>query len=218
MRRTLASGPIFAALLYSAAVSAQDGAGNSAPRTRVRISGTGNDIVLEREPRPERKPSRASEWTMSPLDSAAELKASGASDEAVLSHLRAHADEIPPVIASEDVRKLRKAGAGPVVIAWLSRTAALDIGETGEGHESPEYPTAPPPQDMTGGYYYDGGYASYGGYGAPYGYPAGRGSFGSRFGRHGRPAVPIHHGSSGRWPAHGNRAIGASGHVHRILR
>src|SRR5262245_46857611 len=116
MRRTLAFGPIFAVLLYPAIVRAEDGAGAPAGRTRVRISGTGSNIVLEREPRPEKKPSRASEWTASPIDSAVDLKVSGASDEAVLSHLLSHADEIPPVIPAEDVRRLRKAGAGPDVI------------------------------------------------------------------------------------------------------
>ena len=216
MRRKLPLGPIAAAFLCAAAVCAQDGAAPSPGRSRVRISGTGSNIVLEREPRPERKASRAPEAAPSPLDSAAELKAAGASDETVLSHLRARADEIPPVIMAEDGRRLRKAGAGPDVIAWLSRNTALDIGETGEGHESPDYVAAPPPQDYGMGVY-DAGYAvPWGGYGAP-SYPAGGGRFGSRVGRHVRTSQPIHHGSPARSIPHGNRAIGTGGPVHRIL-
>ena len=160
MRRTLTLGPIAAAFLFAAVVCAQDGAAPSPSRSRVRISGTGSNIVLERDPRPERKsaPAPVPEAPASPVDAATELKAAGASDEAVLSHLRAHAGEIPPVILAEDVRRLRKSGAGPDVIAWLSRNTALDIGETGEGHESPDYSAAPPPQDYGMGVY-EAGYA-----------------------------------------------------------
>jgi hypothetical protein len=219
MRRTLTLGPIAAASLFTAVVCAQDGAAPSPSQSRVRISGTGSNIVLEREPRPERKsaPAPVPEAAASPVDAATQLKSAGASDEAVLSHLRAHAGEIPPVILAEDVRRLRKSGAGPDVIAWLSRNTALDIGETGEGHESPDYPAAPPPQDYGMGVYEAGYAVPWGGYAAPYSYAGGGGRFGSRVGRHGRPPQPVHHGSPARPIAHGNRAIVAGGRGHRML-
>lgn len=164
MRRMLALGAFLAASLATIPVYAQD---VSSGRSRVRISGTGSNVVLERHAAPEKPAPRVAEPAApGPIDSAAGLKASGASDATVIAYLRAHDDDIPPVIEADDVRKLRRAGAGKSVMDYLARVSSLDIGETGEGHEV-NY-TAPAPaaeSDYSNGipYYeaYVGGYSGY---------------------------------------------------------
>jgi hypothetical protein len=144
--------------------------GDTQSRTRVTIRGAGNVVVIERSEAPVRK--RVSEATAipaGPLGEAVHLKAQGASDSVVIAYLRAHEAEIPPVVGSEDVKKLRKSGAGKSVVAFLASVAAVDIGETGEGHETavsaePVSPIGlePAPYGMSDGYPLSGGY------GAPY--------------------------------------------------
>ena len=182
MRRTLVLGAFLAASLAALPVCAED---VSPGRSRVRISGTGSNVVLERQAAPERHAPRVVESAPpGPIDSAAELKVSGVSDVAVIAYLRAHGDDLPPVIEADDVRKLRKAGAGKSVMDYLARVSAVDIGQTGEGHEVvyAEPPTAAEPDYSNGIPYYE---AYYGGYSAPY---AG----------HSRPVLPRHPINRGR--------------------
>ena len=102
-----------------------------------------------------------------PLGEAIRLKAGGAGDASVIAYLQAHAAELPPVIDSEDVKQLRKAGAGKNVVAFLATVAAVDIGETGEGHEAAVVsgPSSPvgidaEPYGMADAYGFSGGYAT----------------------------------------------------------
>jgi len=187
MDRKLALAALFAASLSALPVLAQDAA---PPRSKVKITGSGNNVVLERHAapqRPERKSEPALEAAPGPIDSAAQMKASGASDAAVIAYLKSR-DDLPTVIAADDVRRLRKAGAGPSVIGWLSRVAALDIGETGEGHEVAAYAEPAPSMDY-GSQVYDAGYSAPYYYGGGY-YPGG-GYAPSRFHRFGRVSHPI---------------------------
>ena len=79
------------------------------------------------------------------LDQAADLKARGASDDDVVDYLHAYQASLPPIIEARDIRTLRKAGAGQSVVTWLSRVAAVDIGETGEGREAARFRRGPLP-------------------------------------------------------------------------
>src|SRR5713101_4100737 len=111
--------------------------GDSQSRTRVTIRGTGSDVVIERSAGPVTKRVReAAALSAGPLGEAIRLKAQGAGDTAVIAYLHAHEAELPPVVDSEDVKQLRKAGAGKSVVAFLATVAAVDIGETGEGYEA----------------------------------------------------------------------------------
>jgi hypothetical protein len=210
MDRKLVLAALFAASLSALPLRAQDAAPG---RSKVRITGSGNSVVLERHPAPEtsrRKSPPASEPAQGPIDSAAQMKASGASDAAVIAFLKSR-DDLPAVIAADDVRRLRKAGAGQSVIGWLSRVAALDIGETGEGHEVAAYAEPAPAMDY-GSQVYDAGYSVPYYYGGGY-YPAG-GYTPSRFHRFGHASHPIVRPAAGAHPiAHVPRP---APHVGRI--
>lgn len=185
MRRMLALGAFLAASLAALPICAED---VSPGRSRVRITGSGNNVVLERKAAPERNAPRVAQPAPPGLiDSAADLKASGATDAAVIAYLRAHGDDIPAVIDAEDARRLRKAGAGKSVMDYLARVSAVDIGETGEGHEVVYAEPAPAAEaDYSNGIPYYEAYA--GGYSAPY--PG-----------HSRPVLPRH-------PIYRNRQTG----------
>jgi hypothetical protein len=156
--------------VLSTLVPASAARGDTPSRARVTIRGTGNVVVIERSEAPVRK--RVSEATVIPADplgEAVHLKAQGASDAVVIAYLRAHEAEIPPVVGSEDVKELRKSGAGKSVVAFLASVAAVDIGETGEGHEF-AVSAAPvsPIESEAAPYGVSDGYPLSGGYGAPY--------------------------------------------------
>ena len=123
-------------LVLSALVPVSGARGDTPGRTRVTIRGTGSDVVIERSAAPARRVPVAAPFSPGPLGEAIRLKASGAGDAAVIAYLRAHEAELPPVVDSEDVKQLRKASAGKSVVAFLATVAAVDIGETGEGHEA----------------------------------------------------------------------------------
>jgi ABC-type phosphate/phosphonate transport system substrate-binding protein len=156
----------------SALVSVSGARGDAPSRTRVTIRGTGSGVVIERSEGPVRK--RLSEATAvpapaGPLVEAVRQKAQGASDTAVISYLRAHTAELPPVVGSDDVRQLRKAGAGKGVVAYLTTVAAVDIGETGEGYATAVSAAPGSPIDMeTAPYGMSDAYALSGGYAASY--------------------------------------------------
>ena len=159
-------------LVVSAFIPVSAARGDTQSRTRVTIRGTGSDVVIERSERPVRK--RLSEATAitvpaGPLVEAVHRKAQGASDTAVISYLRAHEAELPPIVGFEDVKQLRKAGAGKGVVAYLTTVAAVDIGETGEGHEMAVSAAPVSPIDLEAAPYgMSGAYPLSGGYGAPY--------------------------------------------------
>jgi hypothetical protein len=158
----------------SALVSVSDARGDTQSRARVTIRGTGSSVVIERSEGPARK--RLSGATAvdvavpaGPLAEAVRQKSQGASDAAVISYLRAHAAELPPVVGSDDVKQLRKAGAGKGVVAYLATVAAVDIGETGEGYETAVSGSPVSPADMEAAPYgLSDAYALSGGYGASY--------------------------------------------------
>jgi hypothetical protein len=149
-------------------------------RARVTIRGTGNDVVLEQNQTPGRGPSRASPQSPGPFREAADLKARGASDAQVIAYLQAHQAEIPSIIDAEDVNRLKKAGAGKAVVTYLTTISAVEIGETGEGHEAAVTAESLPGEDLEAPSYPFYGYPDMG-----YGYGGGYGSrFPSRGGHH----------------------------------
>jgi hypothetical protein len=156
-------------LALSTLVPVSAARGDTQSRTHVTIRGTGKIVAIERNEAPTRKRlSEAIAIPASPLGEAVRLKAQGASDRTVISYLRAHETELPPIVGSEDVKQLRKAGAGKSVVAYLTTVAAVDIGETGEGPEV-AVSAAPisaidletPPYGMSGGYPILGGYGAH---------------------------------------------------------
>lgn len=157
-------------LVLSTLVSVSATRGDTQSRTRVTIRGTGSIVAIERSEAPvRRRLSEATAIPAGPLGQAVHLKAQGASDTAVISYLRAHEAELPPVVGSEDVKQLRKAGTGKSVVAYLMTVAAVDIGETGEGHETAVSAAPVSPIDLEAAPYgMPDGYPLSGGYGAPH--------------------------------------------------
>jgi hypothetical protein len=182
MSRAFAAGASLLAL--SALVPVPAARGESQSRTRVTIRGTGSDVVIERSAAPVTKRfPEAAAISAGPLGEAIRLKAQGANDTAVIAYLHAHEATLPPVVDSEDVKKLRKAGAGKSVVAYLATAAAVDIGETGEGHEAAVSAERSSPNGLeTAPYGMFDAYGLSGGYGTPYrarqitrGFPRARG-------------------------------------------
>jgi hypothetical protein len=170
-------------LVLSALVSVSAARGDTPGRTRVTIRGTGNDVVIERSAASATKRlPQATALPAGPLGEAIRMKSQGAGDAAVIAYLRAHEAELPAVVDSEDVKQLRKAGAGKSVVAYLATAAAVDIGETGEGHEAAVSAERPSPIGLeSSSYGMSDGYALSGGYGAshrgrlvPRGFPRAR--------------------------------------------
>jgi hypothetical protein len=158
--------PLLAALALPASLRA-DASGPKAESTtppgRIVIRGSGSDVRLERETAA--PVSRRSVFARSPtlLDEIARMARGGASDPVLLTYLKTHTREIPKVLNQEELLGLRREGVSDAVVGFLSRSAAIDIGLTGEGHESPVYSAdaAPytPESDMGGAYLaYGGGY------------------------------------------------------------
>ena len=146
---------------------------------RVTIRGTGSDISVERTETlttPEKKPELARAASASPvLSEAIRMKESGGSDAALLAYLRSNASRLPVVVDLETVDRLRRAGTGKPVLAYLASVAAIEIGDSGAAWGPPETetPSAPEYEPVPAAEY---GYPIVGGYSAP----AGRGRFGSR--------------------------------------
>ena len=155
--------------VLSTLVSVSATRGDTQSRARVTIRGTGNVVVIERSEAPVKKRVSEAAIPADPLGEAVHLKAQGANDTVVIAYLRAHEAELPPVVGSEDVKRLRNVGAGKSVVAYLATAAAVDIGETGEGHETAV--SAEPVSQIgleTAPYGMSDGYSLSGGYGAPY--------------------------------------------------
>ena len=155
--------------LLSVFVSAANAFGDAEGRTRVTIRGTGSGVRIERTEAPAAAPPESAVGVYGPLDEAVDMKAGGASDSRLIAYLRERQAELPPIIEARDVRRLRRAGAGRSVVAYLATVAAVDIGETGEGYEA-AVSAAPSPGSELEAAPYDVPYAYplAGGYGAPY--------------------------------------------------
>jgi hypothetical protein len=175
MFRPLTLAAVLAAL--PAVAAAADAAGETpSGRQRITIRGTGSSVEVERTEVSARRQTGPRAEPAGVLDQAADLKARGASDASVVDFLRAHQASLPPIIEARDIRTLRKAGAGQAVVTWLTTVTAVDIGDTGEGHEA--VVSAPESEGFPYGQPYDWG--ADGGYGMPYyfssgyGYPSAR--------------------------------------------
>jgi len=106
---------------------------------------------------------------------------------------------MPDVIGADELRRFRKAGAGDDVIAFLSTTAAVDIGATAEGGAMVAGLEGPDGGGAYGGAYPDlvsSGYPFYGGGG--YGGYGGWGGLGGRWGWGGMRHGFIKRGFGGR--------------------
>jgi len=109
-------------------------------RSRVTIRGSGNSISVERSDGgvPRLLARGGSRSTV--LEEAVDMKAGGAGDAALVGYLKAHAAEIPGLVDFDTVARLRDAGAGRTVIAYLSTVAAVEIGPTGAAGGSRQEP------------------------------------------------------------------------------
>lgn len=106
--------------------AASDGA-----QSRITIRGTGNNLTIESSDGSS-SPRLALGNPVAPvLVEAVRMKRAGTSDDALVWYLRAHAQEIPSFIDYDTVSRLRSAGAGRNVVAYLSGVAAVEIGPTG---------------------------------------------------------------------------------------
>lgn len=68
------------------------------------------------------------------------MKEGGTADAALVAYLKAHAAEIPGLVDFDTVARLRDAGAGRTVIAYLATVSAVEIGPTGAAGGSREEP------------------------------------------------------------------------------
>ncbi len=157
-----------ASLVVLAAACAGTAFADNPPQTRVTIRGSGNSISIERSETAARRPPSKREQPKGPIQEAIHLKAGGADDASLLAYLRTHQADLPPVVEAEDARRLRKAGAGRAVFAYLATVSAVEIGETGEGREPEASPEAAASYDYeTPAYDANYGYPYYG-YAPPY--------------------------------------------------
>jgi len=158
----------FAAVLAMASSAAARA--DTQARTHVTIRGAGSNITIQETQAPARRRFfEKSAFPSGAIGEAVRLKTEGADDVRVIAYLRAHEGELQPVIEAADVRRLRKAGAGLSVVAYLATVAAVDVGETGEGHE-PIVSNAfvPESQAETPSYGMPYAYPAAGGYAAPF--------------------------------------------------
>src|SRR6266545_4830962 len=158
----------FAAVLAMASSAAARA--DTQARTHVTIRGAGSNITIQETQAPARRRFfEKSAFPSGAIGEAVRLKTEGADDVRVIAYLRANEGELPPVIEAADVRRLRKAGAGRSVVAYLVTVAAVDIGETGEGREpAVSYASVPDTEAQTPFYGMPYGYPVAGGYAAPY--------------------------------------------------
>ncbi|MGH9442370.1 MAG: hypothetical protein ACRD16_08835 [Thermoanaerobaculia bacterium] len=125
-----------AIVLCALAVAAYDpSASGDETRRRLTIRGTGNDISVDRSETPT-TPAKKPELSrggapISVLAEAIRMKESGGSDGAVLGYLKSHAFQIPAIIDLGSVNRLRGAGAGRPVLAYLASVSAIEVGDSG---------------------------------------------------------------------------------------
>jgi hypothetical protein len=149
---------IAAATILPSSLIADSPASSTAPAatpSRVVIRGSGNDVRLERDgsppvPRRQFAPARTTF-----LDEIARMSKSGVADPVLITYMKTHAREIPKVINQDDLDRLQRGGASETVVSYLTRTAAVDIGLSGEGHEVPVYAGGPGPYGYSPALYSD---------------------------------------------------------------
>ena len=141
-------GALFVVPLGIAVPPVSDG---GAARSRITIRGTGSNVTVETADGAPRPRPTLSTATAPVLAEAVRMKEAGTSDDALVWYLRGHAPEIPTFVDYETVSRLRSAGAGRTVIAYLSGVAAVEIGPTGAvgGPFSEEAVEAPPEPEMS---------------------------------------------------------------------
>jgi len=103
----------------------------AAERPRVTIRGTGNSISVERSDAGGPRLLARGGSRSAVLEEAVGMKEGGTADAALVGYLRAHAAELPGLVDFDTVARLRDAGAGRTVIAYLATVAAVEIGPTG---------------------------------------------------------------------------------------
>jgi hypothetical protein len=153
---------------------------DSSTGTKVTIRGSGNQVSVERTPAPARAPRTAARRLSNSdlvADVARQMKA-GRSDPEILADLRARQFELPLVIGSGDLVRLKRLGAGEDVVAYLAHATAVDIGPTSDDSHGSSAVSASV-QAREPGFAYDEGSAygygyGYGGYGGYPVYPAHR--------------------------------------------
>jgi len=166
-------------------------------RMRVTIRGTGSEVSVDRGKSPAAAATRpelsrrASPTTA--LSEAIHMKEAKASDALVVSYLRENAARLPIVVDLDTVHRLRAAGAGKPVLAYLASVSAIEVGDSGAVGGGPDVAYSSPaeaPEEP--GFAAPYGYAVIGGYAsAPLRRPrfhSIRPSEGPRF----RPAEPFH--------------------------
>jgi hypothetical protein len=113
--------------------------GQSNPRERVMIRGTGNNVSVERIQATSSVSSSGDvPGSGSPIAEAIRMGRTGAEDSEIISYLQAHSEALPPMVELRDVRALRDAGAGRSVMAYLESAVAVEIGPTAEPAERSE--------------------------------------------------------------------------------
>ena len=174
--------PFLAALALPGSLRSDASAPKAEPTTpagRIVIRGSGSNVRLERETTPPaaRRQFVASRSTV--LDELARMGRSGVAAPVLMSYLRTHAKEVPKVVSQNDLDRLQQAGVGDAVVAYLTRTAAVDIGLSGEGSASPVYVAGAGTSGAETSVYAD----DMGGSGYPWAYGSGYGGY-SPFRRH----------------------------------
>jgi hypothetical protein len=192
--------------------------GDTAPKSRAVIRGTGSDVTIVYETPRTRATEVQATVAEDPIAQALRRKAAGEDDAAIVAFLRLHQASFPEVIDSDVIQEFRLAGAGQDVISVLLQYTAVDIGPTSEDAEVQPMPAAQTAYagawpDLAGmGYPFYGDYGYGGGYFGG-GYGGGRHFGKPDFGRHDGPGRPVFH--SGR-PAHPQRPPVAPSRSHGL--
>jgi hypothetical protein len=209
---------VFSAGSLLALSSASSAHADAEPGARAVIRGTGKDVqIVYRAPR-----AAPAARAVDPVADALRQKRDGATDQTVLAYLDRQRDAMPDVVGADLLRRFRQAGAGDDVIAFISASAAVDIGATAEdaaavmampGSEGAAYGGAYPDLVSSGYPFYGGGY---GGYGGGYGSWGNRGMRrGSFKGGHGHDGFHNGFGRNGFFLGFGN-GFGPRPHPHPL--
>jgi hypothetical protein len=112
----------------------------SSTPARIMIRGTGNSISVERSDAGSPRLLSRGGSRSTVLEEAVDMKAGGTADAALVGYLKIHAGEIPGFVDFDTVARLRDAGAGRTVIAYLATVSAVEIGPTGAAGGAREEP------------------------------------------------------------------------------
>jgi len=122
----------------SGALARADSEAAPVARSRVTIRGNGSGISVERSDAGSPRLLSRGETRSSVLEEVIGLKEGGTADAALGGYLKAHAAESPGLVDFDTVARLRSAGAGRTVIAYLTTVSAVEIGPTGAAGGSRE--------------------------------------------------------------------------------